>query len=121
MTGITLIICIAVLLEALVSYAKALLKMFEEGERKAAIIQSITIVAGIGFAFLFALNIFEPLQIAVSATAGKIITGILISRGSNFVNEIYQKLRGENPEISYEDFDKFYEIWDEEDTDEDVK
>lgn len=119
MSGITLIVSIAVLLEALVSYVKSLIKMFEEGEKKAAVIQSVTIVAGIGFAFLFNLNVFTALEIAVSATAGKVITGILISRGSNFVNEIYQKLRGENPEVSYEDFDKFYEIWDDEE--EDVK
>lgn len=100
MKGIVLILAIAVLLEAMVEYAKSVYKLFSEGDKKTAIMQCITIVAGIGFAFLFKLNLFEALEIEVELIAGKILTGIIISRGSNYVNDLISKIRGENDDYA---------------------
>ena len=106
MKGIVLILGIAVLVEAMVEYAKSILKMITDKEYKTAIMQLITIAIGVLFAFLFNLNLFEALEIAVDAIAGKILTGIVISRGSNYVNDLISKIRGEHEkkDVLYPDY-----------------
>ena len=42
------------------------------------------------------LNIFEIVGIEISIEMiGYILTGIIVSRGANFVNDLFKKLRGE--------------------------
>lgn len=96
MKGLVLIGAIAVLLEAMVEYGKTIYKYFSEGDKKTAIMQLITIVVGIGFAFLFKLDLFVALEIEVHEVAGMILTGIIISRGSNYVNDLVSKIRNEH-------------------------
>lgn len=96
MKGLVLIGAIAVLLEAMVEYGKTIYKYFSEGDKKTAIMQLITIIVGIGFAFLFKLDLFSALDIEVNQVAGMILTGIIISRGSNYVNDLVSKIRNEH-------------------------
>lgn len=96
MKGLVLIGAIAVLLEAMVEYGKTIYKYFSEGDKKTAIMQLITIIVGIGFAFLFKLDLFVALEIEVNEIAGMILTGIIISRGSNYVNDLVSKIRNEH-------------------------
>lgn len=103
MKNFYIIIAIAVLLEALVEYAKSIVKMFTEGDRKTATMQLITIIAGIAFGFLFKLQLFHALEIAVDVTADKVLTGIIISRGSNYANDLISKIRGELHDQPFDD------------------
>ena len=52
----------------------------------------ITIVGGVLLAFAFRLNVFVPLGIDVNQYIGIGITGIIISRGSNYASDLIGKL-----------------------------
>ena len=90
--NITLIISVAILIEALVEYGKSIVDMFEGGDRKTGIPQLITIACGIFMAFAFKVNEFEVLGITVDPTIGTILTGIVMSRGSNYASDLLSKL-----------------------------
>lgn len=90
--NIAVIIAVAVLIEGLVEYGKTIANMFYEGDRKTAIIQMVTIVVGIGLAFAFNANMFIPLGLTVNNYVGMVLTGIVMSRGSNYVSDLIGKI-----------------------------
>ena len=90
--NITVIIAVAILIEALVEYAKTIMKMVEGGENKTAITQCATVALGILLAFAFNADLFIPIGIEVNHSVGTIITGIIASRGSNYVSDFIGKL-----------------------------
>ena len=77
----------------MVEYGKTIGKTFEDGEYKLGITQLITIIAGVGFAFLFGLQLFAALDIAVHPVTDMILTGIIISRGSNYASNLISRLQ----------------------------
>lgn len=93
MTQFVLILTIAVLLEALVEYGKTIGKTFEDGDYKLGVTHLVTVVAGIGFAVLFNLKLFSALGIDVNQYADMILTGIVISRGSNYASDLITRLQ----------------------------
>ena len=90
--GVALIISVAILVEALVEYGKSIMDMFEERDYKTAITQLITIIAGILLAFSFKIDIFSTIGIDVSPVIGTVLTGVIISRGSNYASDLISKL-----------------------------
>ena len=90
--NIALIISVAILVEALVEYGKSIEGMFSEHDYKTAITQLITIGMGILLAFAFHINAFAVLGIDVSPVVGTVLTGIIISRGSNYASDLIGKL-----------------------------
>lgn len=90
--NIALIVAVAVLIEGLVEYGKTIADMFDSGEKRIALIQVITIVIGIGLAFAFDADMFIPLGLTVNHYIGMILTGIVMSRGSNYVSDLIGKL-----------------------------
>lgn len=111
MKTIALIIMVAIVLEALIEYAKTVMYMFEECEYKTAITQLVTIVIGIGLAFGFHTQLFnaglseiyEGLQI--NPILDMVLTGILFSRGSNYFSDLISKLTGKQHGV-VDDFDE---------------
>lgn len=125
MKTIALIIMVAVLLEGLVEYAKTVMRMVEEGDYKTAITQAVTIAVGILFAFVFHLHLFNSALaevyegLRINGTVDMILTGIIISRGSNYASDFIGKLTRKEDTLSIiEDADE-YEDGDEEVGDED--
>lgn len=102
MKTIALILMVAVLLEALVEYAKTIDSMVVSRNYKTAIIQGITIVLGIALAFIFHLQLFNGAMseiysgLTINSTVDTILTGILFSRGSNYFSDLVGKLRKPN-------------------------
>lgn len=90
--NIAIIISVAILIEGLVEYGKTIADMFNDGEKRTAIIQLITIIVGIGLAFAFNADMFNPLGLTVNHYIGMILTGIVMSRGSNYVSDLIGKL-----------------------------
>lgn len=90
--NIALIVAVAVLIEGLVEYGKTIADMFDSGEKRIALIQVITIVIGVGLAFAFDADMFIPLGLAVNHYIGMVLTGIVMSRGSNYVSDLIGKL-----------------------------
>ena len=86
--NVALIIAVAILIEGLVEYGKNIAEMFYGGEKKTAITQMVTIVVGIGLAFAFNADMFIPLGHYI----GMVLTGIVMSRGSNYVSDLIGKI-----------------------------
>ena len=90
--NITVIIAVAILIEALVEYAKTITKMVEDGEKKTAITQCATVVLGVLLSFAFNADLFVPIGIEVNHVVGTIITGIIASRGANYISDFIKKI-----------------------------
>lgn len=90
--NITVIIAVAILIEALVEYAKTIMKMVEDGEKKTAITQCATVVLGVLLSFAFNADLFVPIGIEVNHVVGTIITGIIASRGANYISDFIKKI-----------------------------
>lgn len=117
MKTISLIIMVAILLEALIEYGKTIEKMISSKEYKTAITQGITIILGIGLAFVFNLQLFNNAMsefyegLAINHTIDIILTGILFSRGSNYFSDLISRLtkgtkKAEN--IDWDALENFY-------------
>lgn len=102
MKTISLIIMVAILCEALVEYAKTIMKMVEDKHYKTAITQAITIALGVGLAFAFNLQLFNNAMsefyegLHINPILDMILTGILFSRGSNYFSDFVSKLTEES-------------------------
>lgn len=98
MKMITLILMASVVLEALVEYAKSIMYMVEDGEYKTAITQGITMILGVCLAFIFGLQLFNGAMaevyegLHINPTIDTILTGILFSRGSNYISDLIGRL-----------------------------
>lgn len=122
MKTIALIIMVAIVLEALVEYAKTVMYMFEEYEYKTAITQLVTILVGIGLAFGFHTQLFNAglseiyEGLHINPILDMVLTGILFSRGSNYFSDLISKLTGKkehgivDDEDEDEDFDENQEM-----------
>lgn len=99
MKTIALIIMVAIVLEALVEYVKTIDSMVVSRAYKTAITQGITIILGIGLAFVFHLQLFNGAMseiyegLNINSTVDMILTGILFSRGSNYFSDLISKLQ----------------------------
>lgn len=102
MKTIALIIMVAIVLEALVEYAKTIMKMVEDKDYKTAITQFVTIILGIGLAYAFKLQLFNGAMtefyegLSINPILDMVLTGILFSRGSNYFSDFVSKLQGKD-------------------------
>ena len=90
--SIAVIIAVAILIEGLVEYGKTIADMVNDGEKRTALIQVITIAVGIALAFAFDADMFVPLGLTVNHYIGMALTGIVMSRGSNYVSDLIGKI-----------------------------
>jgi uncharacterized protein YacL len=99
MNTIALIIMVSIVLEALVEYGKTIEYAVASQDYKTAITQAITIVLGVGLAFIFNLQFFNGAMsefydgLFINPVIDKILTGILFSRGSNYFSDFVSKLQ----------------------------
>ena len=125
MKMIALILMVSIVLEALVEYAKTIDAMIVSKAYKTAITQAITIMPGIGLAFIFKVQLFDGALsefyegLSINPTIDMILTGILFSRGSNFFSDLVSKLQKPNTvemignEFIGEDENLDEDFWDE--------
>ncbi len=92
-----IIIAAAVLVEGLIQYGKTIAQAFETGEKKTGITQLISIIIGVLIAFAFGANAFEALGMVVNPMIGILLTGIVISRGSNYASDLLKRIA--NPTV----------------------
>ena len=133
MKTVSLILMVAIVLEALVEYAKTVIHMVEIREYKTAITQAVTIFLGIFLAFAFHLQLFNGALaeiytgLSVNANLDMVLTGILFSRGSNYFSDLVSKLQqrstdalGQILAVNEDGTDFMWEDFDEEEGDEDA-
>lgn len=90
--NVAIIIAVAILIEGLVEYGKNIVDMFYGGDKKTAVTQIITIIVGIALAYAFNADMFIPLGLTVNHYIGMVLTGIVMSRGSNYVSDLIGKI-----------------------------
>ena len=90
-----IIIVLALLVEALVETLKLL---WDPVKRNVSWPTVCSLVVGIVIAFATHASIFELLSITIVASSwlGYIITGILISRGSSFIHDLWSRINTYN-------------------------
>lgn len=127
MKMIALIVMVAILLEALIEYARTFVEMIESKEYKKAILQGSALVGGIALAFIFKLQLFNVAmtefypEIQIDPTIDMVLTGILFSRGSNYFSNIVTKLTQKPQTIEVLNEDDVEPETEEDDFDEDME
>ena len=87
------IIAGVILTEAITQYGKTITEMFKTEDKSKGIYQLITILIGLLIAFSFNVNLFALLGMVANPIVAKIITGILMSRGSNWCFDFFKRIR----------------------------
>lgn len=93
MEGITLIIALAIVTEALVEYGKSIGKAIAGKDKKAAITQILAIVVSVLLCFAAGADLFRVVGINFAwPWVGTVLTGILGSRGANYLSDFIAKI-----------------------------
>lgn len=88
-----IIIAGVILTEAITQYGKTIAEMFKAEDKSKGIYQLITILIGLLIAFSFNVNLFALLGMTANPIVAKTITGILMSRGSNWCFDFFKRIR----------------------------
>lgn len=92
MEGITLIIVLAIVTEALVEYGKSIGKAFAGNDIKTAVTQVAAILASVLLCFAAGADLFQVVGITFAwPWVGIVLTGILGSRGANYLSDFISK------------------------------
>lgn len=92
MTQIALTAMLAVTVEALVEYAKSLLGALTQGGWKTLIVQLLAAVVSVLLCLLSGADLFDVLGIELGDIGGRVLTGILIARGSNYLADFINRI-----------------------------
>ena len=102
MQAFLLILSLAIIVEALVQYAKTVITMLENKQYKTFGTQLAAILIAVFICFAAGADIFALMGISFSVHwLGTLLTGIVISRGSNYASDLIKRLQ--NPDIGVED------------------
>ena len=94
MKGILLIVTMAIVVEALVEYGKSIGRAFVAGEVKTAVTQLAAIGLGVLLCFACGGDLFAAVGVSFTwPWLGVVLTGVLISRGANYVSDFISKLQ----------------------------
>lgn len=95
MSGIMLVVVLAIIVEALIEYAKSIYKAFNDGGWKPAITQVAAMAIAVLLCFMTGGDLFVVVGINfIWPWLGIFLTGIIISRGANYVSDFIKKLQG---------------------------
>lgn len=94
MEGITLILVLAITVEALVQYFKNIVKTALNRDFKAFATQLAAIVLAVLVCFSTDADVYQLLGVTFAAPwLGVLLTGIVISRGSNYAADFIKRLQ----------------------------
>lgn len=94
MTGIVIFLMLALIVEAFVEYAKSIGKGLADGQWKTAVTQIVALAVAQVLCFAIDLDIFKLVGLEFAwAWLGVVLTGIFISRGSNYAADFVKRLQ----------------------------
>ena len=94
MQAIVLIAIMAIITEALVEYGKTVGRAVIGGEWKTAVTQLAAILLGVFLCFATGADLFAWVGVDFAwKWVGVLVTGVIASRGSNYVSDIVKKLQ----------------------------
>ena len=86
-----IIIMLAVTVEALVEYGKSIIAI-AKGSWKSALLQMAAVASGVVLCLAADADLFRVMELGFAVPwMGKVLTGILISRGANYLNDFVTK------------------------------
>lgn len=93
MNSMMMIFALAVTVEALVEYGKSIGRAFTGGGWKKAVPQLAAVAAGVALCLTADADLYATAGLAFAYPwLGRMLTGIFISRGANYVSDFVQKL-----------------------------
>ena len=94
MSGIILILALAVTVEAVVEYVKSIIKLVTDKDAKTLITQLAALAVSILLCFAAGADLYAVLGLSFAVPGiGIVLTGIFGSRGANYVSDLVRKLR----------------------------
>ena len=103
-----LVIVMAVTVEALIEYAKTIIRMLEDKQYKTFATQVAAILIAVFISFAAQIDVYSLVGISFAVSwLGTLLTGIVISRGSNYASDFIKRIQ--NPdfgEIVFEDVEE---------------
>ena len=98
MQTIVLILVLAITVEALIQYGKTILEMLEKKQYKTFATQLAAILISVFICFAAGVNLYALVGVSFTVPwLGTLLTGIVVSRGSNYTSDFIKRLQ--NPEI----------------------
>ena len=98
MQTIVLILILAITVEALIQYVKAIIKMLEDKQYKTFATQLAAILLAVFICFAAGVDLYALVGVCFAIPwLGVLLTGIVISRGSNYTSDFIKRLQ--NPDI----------------------
>ena len=95
MEGIVLIVTLSIIVEALIEYAKSIGKAIVGGGWKTAVTQIVAIVGAVILCFATGADLFAAIGLEfIWPWLGVVLTGVIISRGANYVSDFITRLQG---------------------------
>lgn len=92
MTGIILILLLAVTVEAIVEYAKSIISAFS-GDKRSAALQIFAVAISVMICFAAGSDMYAALGVNFAYSwVGVLLTGIFASRGANYLSDLIGKL-----------------------------
>lgn len=93
MQGIVLVTVLAIIVEALIEYAKSIGRAVASGNYKTAVTQIAAIIIAVVLCVMTGGDLFAVVGIAFRRPwMGMLLTGIIISRGANYVSDFMSRI-----------------------------
>ena len=90
---IFIILALSVVTEALIEYTKSIADMIEQKSYKPAVLQLAAVALAVMLCIFADINLFDFLNISFSSRiVGVVITGIIASRGANYISDLIGKI-----------------------------
>lgn len=94
MNTLVIAVVIAIVVEALIEYAKTIGKAVMNKQYKTAVTQLAAIAIGVGLCAAAGADVFAALGITFSIKViGVVLTGIFASRGANYLSDIAKRIQ----------------------------
>ena len=95
MTGIVLMLVLAVTVEGIVQYIKSIVEMVTKKDYKTAVTQLSALVISVALCLMAGADVYGALGVAFAGGwAGMVLTGVFASRGANYAADIIKRLQG---------------------------
>ena len=93
-----LVIVMAVTVEALIEYAKTIIRMLEDKQYKTFATQVAAILIAVFISFAAQIDVYSLVGISFAVSwLGTLLTGIVISRGANYTSDFIKRIQ--NPDF----------------------
>lgn len=95
MTGIVLMLVLAVTVEGIVQYIKSIIEMVTKKDYKTAVTQLSALVISVALCLMAGADVYGALGVTFAGGwAGMVLTGVFASRGANYAADIIKRLQG---------------------------